>query len=89
MANTKLRPLTLPDGSTAYGQEVTFSVTDEQWSSYQLSDGNRLRMKNTVIKVFRIVDENGNGLYSGEGEPQYFVNATALIVASEDETEEE
>ena len=60
MADAKIRELILPDGTKLRGIELEFEILKEDWNEYQLSDGTKLRVKNALVKAFRVVDEAGN-----------------------------
>jgi hypothetical protein len=48
--------------------------SDEKWNVYQLDDGTELRMRPSVIEVWRLIDE-----YDAEGNPQYVVKAAGVM----------
>lgn len=58
-----------------WGEEVEFEIEKENWNSYVLDDGTRLRTKSVVAKVFRLE------LFKEDGEPIYLVNSSNLISA--------
>ncbi|MHA1222155.1 MAG: hypothetical protein ACTSP3_02605 [Candidatus Heimdallarchaeaceae archaeon] len=51
-------------------KDVNFSVKQEDWNDYMLSDGTRLRIKASVVTVYR------TDLYDKNGEPIYHVEST-------------
>lgn len=51
-------------------KDTNFSVKQEDWNDYMLSDGTRLRIKASVIAVYR------TDLYDKNGEPIYHVEST-------------
>ena len=62
--------------------EQQFEIDRENWNEYKLLDGGRVRIKTTVARIFRVVDENGNQLYNDSGEPHLVVRHKSDIVAS-------
>jgi hypothetical protein len=83
MLPAKAKPLKLPDGTQAYGVEVEFETTREEWNIYTVSDGTRLHIKTNLVRAYRLVDEQGNQLYDPDGEPQFFITTGLLVVAKE------
>ncbi len=82
MAQNQIRELaTLPDGKQLRGFEVDFEILREEWSVYKTSDKNTVRVKNILVKVFRLVDEQNNPSFSKDGDPEYFVNTAMTVVA--------
>ena len=59
-----------PYGTPAKGIELDFRVQREDWNEYKLSDGTVLRVKNSLIKAFQVVDENGEPKLNEDGEPE-------------------
>ncbi len=62
--------------------EQQFEIGREDWNEYKLLDGGRVRIKTTVARIFRVVDENGNQQYNDQGEPELVVRHKSDIVAS-------
>ena len=62
--------------------EQEFEIGREDWNVYKLLDGGRVRVKTTVARISRIVDENGNQKYNDQGEPQLVVRHKVDIAAS-------
>ena len=62
--------------------EQEFEIGREDWNEYKLLDGGRVRIKTTVARIFRIVDENSHQKYNEQGEPQLVVRQKVDIVAS-------
>ncbi len=63
--------------------ELDFDVASEPWSEYRFIDGGRVRLKTTVSKIFRLVDENQDGMFTEEGDPFVVVRHNTVISASE------
>lgn len=72
----------LPDGKEIRGFEIEFETDKENWSNYRLLDGTNLRVKHTMLKTFRLVDEDGKPLFDENGEPQIFIDESVEVVAS-------
>ena len=71
-----------PDGRKIRGYEVDFETIIEDFAVYTLSDGSRLRVKHTLLKVYRIVDENNKGSFDENGDPEVFINGTIVVISS-------
>lgn len=83
MAKPEIRELAeLPDGRKLRGFEIDFEPDKECWSDYHLSDGTKVRVKHTLLKVFRLVDENDELLFDKNGDPEVFINGAVIVVAS-------
>lgn len=44
--------------------------SDEKWNVYDLDDGSQIRMRATVIEIWRIVNA-----YDGDGNPAYVIKS--------------
>ena len=84
MVDSKSREVTLPDGSSVNVIESDFQAIKELWNEYELPDGTKLRVKNIVMKVFRVVDKDGNQLYDATGDPQVIINGTLAVTTKEE-----
>jgi len=62
-------------------QELQFEIAREDWNEYKLLDGGRVRVKNTVARIFRVVDEEGNPQYNPDGDPELLVRHSSQVVA--------
>ena len=62
--------------------EEQFEVAREEWNEYKLLDGGVIRLKTSVQRIFRIVDEDGNQLYNDVGDPHVIVRHRADVVPS-------
>ena len=62
--------------------EVQFEVKSEKWNEYTLLDGGTIRLKTTLIKAFRFLDEDGKPAFTKEGEPLIAVRHNTLAAAS-------
>lgn len=74
-----------PDGKAILGYEIEYETDHENWSTYTLADGTRVRIKHTLLKVFRLVDENDQPLFDDNGDPQVYINGSIAVVASKGE----
>lgn len=62
-------------GQQVDGDDVSFSVTSEDWNRYQLHDGTEIRIRLIVQDVIKIpgeLDEQGN--------PAYVVRSSQIMV---------
>lgn len=71
------------DGNTMRVREVDFEVASEQWSQYKLLDGGIVRLKTSPLKIFRVLDAQGNPAFHPDGEPNIVVNHATQVVCSE------
>ena len=67
------------NGEEHFAIEQTFTIDTEEWNEYVLADGGRVRMKTTPIKIFKLVDSEGQPLYDGNEELQVLVRHTTTI----------
>ena len=72
----------IQNGQEHLAIEQSFTIATEQWSEYALADGGRIRMKTSPVKIFRLVDSEGQALFGGDGEPQFLVRHTTTITSS-------
>lgn len=79
----KIREQTFPDGITRKIEELDFDIVKEDWSEYQLSDGTYMKMKTVVLKVFWVLDDQGNRTYTPDGDPNLLVRNSNQVIASE------
>ena len=59
----------LPNGSFAI--ERDFEIDVEPWSAYKLLDGGKIRVRTAVLKIYQMVDVDGNPVYDPAGQPVY------------------
>jgi hypothetical protein len=55
------------------GEEVDFATIDEEWNTYALKDGSRIKLKAVVLKVVRTKE------YNEDGDPIYIVKSRNLV----------
>lgn len=77
----KIRKQTI-GGQIRNAQEESFDTTREDWNTYELESGTKVRVKLSVQKIFRLVDDQGNPLFSADGDPEIAVRHQVQIVAS-------
>ena len=76
--------LGMPDGSRRKAIEVSFEIGNEEWNVYNLNDGGRVRLRTSVTKVFRILEDDGKTpARTDDGDPWVQVRSNTLIVASD------
>jgi len=69
------------------GQEVEvrdeeFDVLREEWNEYRLPDGEIVRVKTVVAKLFRALDDNGQPRVDAEGYPVVYARGGMLSVVT-------
>ena len=69
-------------GETLKTREESFTSSNEGWSEYKLESGTTVRVRVTALKIFRVLDEEGNPKVLA-GEPHVIVRHQVLIVASD------
>ena len=62
--------------------EQQFEIAREDWNEYKLLDGGTVRLKTTIHRILRIVDEDSNQIYNEQDEPQIIVRHRSDIVTS-------
>jgi hypothetical protein len=55
-------------------EEIPFEVEREDWNTYILHDGTKLKLKSVLAEVLRV-----EGMYAPNGEPVYVVNASPVV----------
>ena len=73
----------LENGEQRQAVELDFNVQDEQWNLYPLLDGGHVRLKTTAVKIFRILDADGNPDFTPEGEPLVRVTHVTYVAATD------
>ena len=63
-------------------REEDFSIVTEEWNEYKLLDGGKIRVKTTVGKILRMLDEDDNPVYDKEGDPSFVVKHSTQVVSS-------
>ena len=67
-------------GNEIQAAEVSFEVVREDWNEYALDGGIRVRVKASVAKIGRQVDEDGNYTVNDYGEPAVLVRYALEVV---------
>lgn len=62
---------------------MDFEILREDWSEYQLIDGTTVRMKTSIQKIYWVLDDKDNRMFTREGDPHLIVRSGNQIVASE------
>ena len=68
------------EGKPAVGDDVEIDPIKEQWSSYQLSDGTTIKIKNFLSRAIKLRDHR-----HPDGKPIYFLNIGTNIVTESPE----
>ena len=63
-------------------REESFESGTEHWNEYNLANGERVRIKLVVHKIFRLLDAEGNPKFSAEGDPEVAVRHAIQVSAS-------
>lgn len=58
-----------------WGEEIEFETEKENWNTYILEDGTKLKMKSVVAKVLRLE------VFKEDGEPIYLVNSSQIVTS--------
>lgn len=82
MTENRIKEITMPDGSKIRGIVTSFEIVKEDWNEYALEDGTMLRVKNVLVRVLRLVDENDVPRITPDGDPEIFVNTSVTVVAN-------
>ncbi len=64
-------------------REEDFEIVREDWNEYRLLDGGSVRVKTTVARIFRVLDDDGRPLHDQDGDPQVVVRHNTQIVAAD------
>ena len=64
-------------------REEDFEIVREGWNEYRLLDGGSVRVKTTVARIFRVLDDDGRPIYDQDGDPQVVVRHNTQIVAAD------
>jgi len=76
MADKIKVPLINPDGSVSDEVGILMEVTEskEPWSEYTLTDGTKIRVKQTLMSIAKIEDKTAQN-----GEPIYAVQSQQIM----------
>ena len=64
-------------------REESYDVIREDWAEYLMASGVRVRVKPQVVKLFRILDDNGQPAFTPQGDPFVIVRHQVVLVSSE------
>jgi hypothetical protein len=64
-------------------REEQFDVVREEWSEYQLAGGTTVRVKLSVQKIFRVLNDDGTPALNSNGDPYVVIRHVPQIVATE------
>ena len=70
------------DGRTRNVREESFDADKECWNEYKLANGDKVRIKVVVHKLFRALDADGNPAFTGDGDPEIVVRHQVQVSAS-------
>jgi hypothetical protein len=79
----KRHRIELPSGEEVQAEELSFEPVKEPWSVFELADGTYLRVRAQVVRVFQVVDEQGNPVYLPEGERHVVVRHRVEIIPTD------
>ena len=65
------------------GVEQDFEISREGWNEYKLLDGGVIRMKTSVLQIFKIVDDDGRPVYNEQGAHQMLIRHKSDVVVRE------
>ena len=72
------------DGKEITAREEPFTVVTEAWNEYALESGVQVRVKASVAKIGRQVDEQGNYTKNQYGDPAVLVRYALEVVTKMD-----
>ena len=71
-------------GRTRSAREESFEADKEHWNEYTLTNGDRVRVKVVVHKIFRALDAQGMLAFTAEGDPDVIVRHQIQVSVSSD-----
>ena len=72
------------DGKEITAREEAFTVVKEAWNEYVLESGVRVRVKASIAKIGRQIDERGNYTANQYGDPSVLVRYALEVVTKMD-----
>ena len=74
----------MPDKINVRGEELTvrdepYEIVNEGWNEYRLKDGTRVRVKDVVSRIGRVLDSAGEPAVTAENTPHVVVKHRTLI----------
>ena len=70
------------EGRTRNVREESFDADKECWNVYNLANGDTVRIKVVVHKIFRALDADGNPAFTADGDPEVVVRHQVQVSAS-------
>ena len=67
------------DGKDLNVKEEQFEISQENWNSYQLYDGGTVRLKTTLVSIYRVLDINNTPAFKEDGSPHFVVKTHILV----------
>lgn len=64
-------------------RELAFKPVNEEWSEYKLTDGGSFRLRVTVLRVYRVLEDDGKPAYQPDGQPFLVVTSQPQLIADE------
>lgn len=71
------------EGNLLDVMEQDFEIAREEWNEYKLLDGGVIRVKTTVQRIFRVLDDQGKPKNTATGDPEVIVRHNTQVVAIE------
>ena len=72
-----------PDGRPLRGYEVDYKTLDEPWAEYLLEPSkDKVRIKHALLKIYRLVNDDGTPAFTNSGDPEIYVNGTIIVTSS-------
>ncbi len=82
-SSLKIVKVEVPGRGLLSAVECTFSVIQEAWSQYQVSDGGIIRMRSTALRIYRVVGDDGRPSFLPDGQRDYIVTQQTQMVSPE------
>lgn len=71
------------EGNLVDVTEEDFEIVSETWNEYKLLDGGNIRVKTTVGRIFRVLDDDGKPRINDDGDPAVVVRHNVQIIATD------
>ena len=63
-----------PRGEDFTGEQVQFTIKNENWSEYNLSDGNMLKVRVVLAEVYKLDSKD-----AVTGKPNYLIKSSSVV----------